>query len=57
MKLAKLIEFLRDRLKALIWICCGVLALVVVLVLSGVGQAVQPPSTGGLNGLFDRLAR
>ena len=31
MKLAKLIEFLRDRLKALIWICCGVLALVVVL--------------------------
>jgi len=22
-----------------------------------VGQAVQPPSTGGLNGLFDRLAR
>jgi hypothetical protein len=22
-----------------------------------VGQAVQPPATGGLNGLFDRLAR
>ena len=31
MKLAKLIQFLRDRLKAVIWVCCGVLALVVLL--------------------------
>ncbi len=31
MKLAKLIEFLRDRLKTVIWVCCAVLALVVVL--------------------------
>jgi hypothetical protein len=31
MKLAKLIEFLRNRLKTVIWISCAVLALVVVL--------------------------
>ena len=31
MKLAKLIEFLRSRLKTVIWISCAVLALVVVL--------------------------
>jgi hypothetical protein len=31
MKLAKLIEFLRDRLKTVIWISCAVLALVVLL--------------------------
>jgi hypothetical protein len=31
MKLAKLIEFLRSRLKTVIWICYGVLALVVLL--------------------------
>jgi hypothetical protein len=31
MKLAKLIEFLRNRLKTVIWASCAVLALVVVL--------------------------
>ena len=31
MNLVKLIQFLRDRLKTLIWIGCAVLALVVVL--------------------------
>jgi len=31
MNLAKLIEFLRNRLKTVIWISCAVLALVVVL--------------------------
>ena len=31
MNLLKLIQYLRDRLKAVIWVCCGVLALVVVL--------------------------
>ena len=31
MKLAKLIQFLRDRLKTVVWISCAVLALVVVL--------------------------
>lgn len=31
MKLAKLIEFLRNRLKTVIWGCCGVLVLVVLL--------------------------
>jgi hypothetical protein len=31
MNLVKFIEFLRDRLKAVIWVCCAVLALVVVL--------------------------
>ena len=31
MKPAKLIQFLRDRLKTVIWISCAVLALVVVL--------------------------
>jgi hypothetical protein len=31
MKLAKLIEFLRNRLKTVIWVSCAVLALVVVL--------------------------
>jgi hypothetical protein len=31
MKLAKLIEFLRDRLKTVIWLSCAVLALVVLL--------------------------
>ena len=31
MNLAKLIEFLRDRLKTVIWVCCAVLALVVLL--------------------------
>ena len=31
MRLAKLIEFLRDRLKTVIWVCCIVLALVVLL--------------------------
>jgi hypothetical protein len=31
MKLAKLIQFLRDRLKTVIWVCYGVLALVVLL--------------------------
>ena len=31
MKLAKLIELLRNRLKTVIWISCAVLALVVVL--------------------------
>lgn len=31
MNLVKLIEFLRNRLKIVIWICCGVLALLIVL--------------------------
>jgi hypothetical protein len=31
MKLAKLIEFLRNRLKTVIWVSCAVLVLVVVL--------------------------
>ena len=31
MILLKLIKFLRDRLKTVIWICCGGLALVVLL--------------------------
>jgi hypothetical protein len=31
MKLAKLIEFLRNRLKTVVWVSCAVLALVVVL--------------------------
>jgi uncharacterized membrane protein len=31
MKLAQFIEFLRTRLKTLVWICYGVLALVVLL--------------------------
>lgn len=31
MNLAKLIEYLRNRLKAVVWVCCGVLALLVVL--------------------------
>ena len=31
MNLAKLIEFLRNRLKTVIWVCFAVLALVVVL--------------------------
>jgi hypothetical protein len=31
MTLIKLIQFLRDRLKTLIWISCAILALVVVL--------------------------
>ena len=31
MKLAKLIKILRDRLKTVIWVCCAVLALVVLL--------------------------
>jgi uncharacterized membrane protein len=31
MKLVKLIEFLRNRLKAVVWISCGVLALVAVM--------------------------
>ena len=30
MKLAKLIEFLRDRLKTVIWVSCAILALVVI---------------------------
>jgi hypothetical protein len=30
MKLVRLIEFLRNRLKTVIWVCCGVLALVVL---------------------------
>jgi hypothetical protein len=31
MKLVKLIEFLRNRLKTVIWICCLLLALLVLL--------------------------
>jgi len=31
MKLVKLIEFLRDRLKTVVWVCCGVLALLVLV--------------------------
>jgi hypothetical protein len=31
MNLVKLIQFLRDRLKTVIWVSCSVLALVVVL--------------------------
>ena len=31
MKLVQLIEFLRKRLKAVIWVCYGVLALLVVI--------------------------
>ena len=31
MKLAQLIEYLRNRLKAVVWVCAGVLALVVLL--------------------------
>ncbi len=31
MNLAKLIEYLRNRLKTVIWVCCAVLALVVLL--------------------------
>jgi len=31
MKLVKLIEFLRQRLKAVVWVCYGVLGLLVVL--------------------------
>lgn len=31
MKLARLIEFLRNRLKTVIWVCCGVLALLVLV--------------------------
>ena len=31
MKLARLIEFLRNRLKAVIWVCCAVLALLVLV--------------------------
>ncbi len=31
MNLAKLIEYLRNRLKTVIWVCCAVLALLVLL--------------------------
>lgn len=31
MKLAQLIEFLRNRLKKVIWVCCGVLGLLVLV--------------------------
>ena len=31
MKLAQLIEFLRNRLKTVIWVCCAVLALLVLV--------------------------
>jgi hypothetical protein len=31
MRLARLIEFLRNRLKAVIWVCCAVLALLVLI--------------------------
>ncbi len=31
MNLAKIIEFLRNRLKAVVWICIGILAVLVVL--------------------------
>jgi hypothetical protein len=31
MRLARLIEFLRNRLKAVIWVCCAVLALLVLV--------------------------
>ena len=30
MRLAKLIEFLRDRLKTVVWVCIGVLALLIL---------------------------
>ncbi len=30
MKLAQLIEYLRNRLKTVVWVCCGVLALLVI---------------------------
>ena len=30
MKLVKIIEFLRNRLKAVVWVCCGILFLLVV---------------------------
>ena len=45
MKLVKLIEFLRDRLKTVIWISCSILVLVVVLdsgLLEKLARAVLP---------------
>ena len=43
MKLVKLIEFLRDRLKTVMWVCCAVLALLVVLdAIPGRGQGTTP---------------
>ena len=38
MNLAKLIEYLRNRLKTVIWVCCGVLVLLVVADIGFVGN-------------------
>ena len=58
MKLAKLIEFLRNRLKTVVWICCGVLALLVV-VLDAIPAMVDKEhahtAAGTLAGLLGRL--